>query len=65
MSSEMLSRGWVPRKHFSFFSLPLKNIFVSGELDAEAVTEESSATVSDGKKYRMKYGNALEIRSGI
>lgn len=33
----------------------LKNIFASGELDAEAVIEESSATASDGKKYRMKY----------
>jgi hypothetical protein len=28
----------------------LKNIFASGELSAEAVTEESSATASDGKK---------------
>ena len=63
MSSEMLSRGWVPRKHFSFFSLPLKNIFVSGELDAEAVTEESSATASDGKKYRMKFYNLDAIIS--
>ena len=45
--------------------LHLKNIFANRELDAEAVTEESSATASDGKRYRMKYGNALEIRSGI
>lgn len=38
-------------------SLHLKNIFASGELSAEAVTEESSATASDGKKYRMKFYN--------
>lgn len=36
-------------------SLHLKNIFSSGELDAGAVTEISSATASDGKKYRMKF----------
>ena len=44
-------------------SLHLKNIFVSGELDAEAVTEESSATASDGKKYRMKFYNLDAIIS--
>ncbi len=37
-------------------SLHLKNIFASGELSAEAVTEESSATASDGKN-RMKFYN--------
>ena len=44
-------------------SLHLKNIFSSGELDAEAVTEESSATASDGKKYRMKFYNLDAIIS--
>ena len=44
-------------------SLHLKNIFSSGELNAEAVTEESSATASDGKKYRMKFYNLDAIIS--
>lgn len=44
-------------------SLHLKNIFASGELSAEAVTEESSATASDGKKYRMKFYNLDAIIS--
>ena len=35
--------------------LHLKNIFKSGELDEKTVTEESSATASDGKTYRMKF----------
>ena len=35
--------------------LHLKNIFKSGELDESSVTEESSATASDGKTYRMKF----------
>ena len=43
--------------------LHLKNIFASGELDAEAVTEKSSATASDGKKYRMKFYNLDAIIS--
>ncbi len=43
--------------------LHLKNILASGELDAEAVTEESSATASDGKKYRMKFYNLDAIIS--
>lgn len=38
-------------------SLHMKNIFASGELSAEAVTEKSSATASDGKKYMMKFYN--------
>lgn len=33
----------------------LKNIFKSGELDEKSVTEESSATASDGKTYKMKF----------
>ncbi|MCI8300950.1 MAG: virulence RhuM family protein [Lachnospiraceae bacterium] len=44
-------------------SLHLKNIFASGELNAEAVTEKSPATASDGKKYRMKYYNLDAIIS--
>ena len=43
--------------------LHLKNIFASGELESEAVTEESSATASDGKKYRMKFYNLDAIIS--
>lgn len=43
--------------------LHLKNIFASGELDAEAVTEKSSATASDGKKYMMKFYNLDAIIS--
>lgn len=37
--------------------LHLKNIFADGELDAEAVTEESSVTASDGKNYLTKLYN--------
>ncbi len=36
-------------------SLHLKNIFTSGELDEDLVTEKSSATASDGKTYKMKF----------
>lgn len=36
-------------------SLHLKNIFASGELDENSVAEESSATASDGKTYKMKF----------
>ncbi len=43
--------------------LHLKNIFASGELDAEAVTEKSSATASDGKKYMMRFYNLDAIIS--
>ena len=43
--------------------LHLKNIFSSGELESEAVTKESSATASDGKKYRMKFYNLDAIIS--
>jgi hypothetical protein len=38
-------------------SLHLKNIFNSGELEADSVTEEFSATASDGKKYKTKFYN--------
>ncbi len=34
--------------------LHLKNIFADGELDSDSVTEESSVTAADGKKYRTK-----------
>lgn len=43
--------------------LHLKNIFKSGELAENAVTEESSATASDGKSYRMKFYNLDAIIS--
>ena len=35
--------------------LHLKNIFASGELDKEAVTEKISATASDGKNYLTQF----------
>jgi len=38
-------------------SLHLKNIFKSQELNLEAVTEEFSATASDGKNYKTKFYN--------
>jgi hypothetical protein len=38
-------------------SLHLKNVFESGELAANLVTEEFSATASDGKKYKTKHYN--------
>ena len=38
-------------------SLHLKNIFVSGELVKESVTEKISATASDGKKYLTQFYN--------
>ena len=43
--------------------LHLKHIFASGELDVTAVTEESSATASDGKRYKMKFYNLDAIIS--
>lgn len=43
--------------------LHLKNIFASGELETKAVTEKSSATASDGKKYTMKFYNLDAIIS--
>lgn len=38
-------------------SLHLKNIFKEEELSADSVTEEFSATASDGKKYKTKFYN--------
>jgi hypothetical protein len=38
-------------------SLHLKNIFNEGELDEKAVTEDFSATASDGKTYKTKHYN--------
>lgn len=38
-------------------SLHLKNIFSEGELDEKSVTEDSSVTATDGKKYRVKFHN--------
>ena len=35
--------------------LHLKNIFASGELKKESVTEKISATASDGKNYKMQF----------
>lgn len=43
--------------------LHLKNIFKSKELDQNSVTEESSATATDGKKYKMKFYNLDAIIS--
>ena len=37
--------------------LHLKNIFVSGELEKDSVTEKISATASDGKKYMTQFYN--------
>jgi hypothetical protein len=37
--------------------LHLKNIFKSGELEAESVTEEFSVTATDGKNYVVKHYN--------
>ena len=38
-------------------SLHLKNIFKDNELNENSVTEESSITASDGKKYKTKLYN--------
>ena len=38
-------------------SLHLKNIFASGELDKDSVTEKISATAADGKNYRTQFYN--------
>lgn len=37
--------------------LHLKNIFKEGELDKNSVTENSSATANDGKKYPTMFYN--------
>jgi hypothetical protein len=44
-------------------SLHLKNIFKSGEIDENSVTEEYSATASDGKNYKTKHYNLDAIIS--
>ena len=44
-------------------SLHLKNIFASKELQEDSVAEESSATASDGKTYKMKFYNLDAIIS--
>ena len=44
-------------------SLHLKNIFRENELDSNSVTEEFSATASDGKKYKMRFYNLDAIIS--
>lgn len=43
--------------------LHLKNIFASGELEPTSVTEESSATATDGKTYRTRFYNLDAIIS--
>ena len=44
-------------------SLHLKNIFKTNELDTQTVTEEFSATASDGKKYKTRFYNLDAIIS--
>lgn len=41
----------------------LKNIFMSGELNENSVTEKNSATAADGKNYLMKFYNLDAIIS--
>ena len=43
--------------------LHLKNIFKSGELAKDSVTEKYSATATDGKKYMTKFYNLDAIIS--
>jgi len=44
-------------------SLHLKNIFFSGELDRDSVTEKISATAADGKNYKTQFYNLDAIIS--
>lgn len=44
-------------------SLHLKNIFASGELNKNSVTEEISVTANDGKKYKTQFYNLDAIIS--
>jgi hypothetical protein len=44
-------------------SLHFKNIFNSEELNLNSVTEEFSATASDGKNYKTKFYNLDAINS--
>ena len=56
---------WLPQKGIAQLfgcstdnvSLHIKNIFAEGELDPNSVTEEISATASDGKNYKTKFYN--------
>jgi hypothetical protein len=56
---------WLPQKGIAELfgcstdnvSLHLKNIFTDGELEPNSVTEEISATASDGKNYKTKFYN--------
>lgn len=56
---------WLPQKGIAELfgcstdnvSLHLKNIFTDGELEPYSVTEEISATASDGKNYKTKFYN--------
>ena len=43
--------------------LHLKNIFKTGQLSQESVTEDFSATATDGKKYQVKHYNLDAIIS--
>ncbi len=53
---------WLPQKLMAELyerstdniSLHLKNIFADKDLDEDSVTEESSVTAADGKKYRTR-----------
>ena len=44
-------------------TLHLKNIFASGELNKDSVSEESSATAADGKVYKTRFYNLDTINS--
>jgi hypothetical protein len=44
--------------------LHMKNIFAEGELSAASVTEDFSATATDGKNYRVKHYNLDAINRG-
>jgi hypothetical protein len=56
---------WLPQKGIAQLfecstdnvSLHFKNIFAAGELEQNSVTEEYSATASDGKSYKTKFYN--------
>ena len=68
LQNEML---WLSQKAMSFLfgcstdniSLHLKNVFESGELEEQSVTEVFSATAADGKNYKVKHYNLDAIIS--
>lgn len=68
LQNEML---WLSQKAMAFLfgcstdnvSLHLKNIFESGELEENSVTEVFSATAADGKSYKVKHYNLDAIIS--